>query len=241
MSLHLLGISRSEDLARLSCPIGHGEMASLRHAPAEVSAQPDLGSIRWVEQGSLAAATLSLSPSPCRPLDHARLLEAVHRQMDVLPMRLGAVLCDDEAVRAFLQRRHADLAHDLDRMAGTCEAGLRIEFPCNGPPCPRAAIGRGASTASPSEYLTMRRQRYEWKDRLEEQAQTVADRYVQTLRDLYRDWRKWNPWRPGLVRLAFLVHRDRWEAFRERLYALRAETPAERSICVGPWPPYSFV
>jgi hypothetical protein len=44
-----------------------------------------------------------------------------------------------------------------------------------------------------------------------------------------------------LLTAAYLVPRDRTEAFRHRVDALGASHPDLRVLCTGPWPPYHFV
>ena len=87
----------------------------------------------------------------------------------------------------------------------------------------------------------MRRQRYESEDRLDCQAQLVTKEFVQAMHGLYFEWRALTSTAPTIVRLAFLVQRDDWGGFRDRLEA-RIPAPAPRRLMVlGPWPPYSFV
>jgi len=69
MSLHLLE-SAAGKIGPARLPIARGDMASLRHAPAEASAQPDLGGIRWIEQDHSPRPLCPLAIA-LRPLDHA--------------------------------------------------------------------------------------------------------------------------------------------------------------------------
>jgi hypothetical protein len=226
MPLCLLGICRRRGLSRVSF-----------HENGTVPL-----ALAWVPDGPLAAAALRPAPASFGPLDHARLLAAIHGQLTVLPMRYGAVLPDEEAVRRFLGNRREKLLADLDRLAGAAEIGLRIELPQNPLPGePLAASGSNHSHISPAGYLAARRARYQWHDQLAAQAQHAAAACVESLDGLYRSWRRLSPEPPGFVRLAFLVERTLSAAFAQRVEKFRATQPGRQCKLVGPWPPYSFV
>ena len=105
MSLHLLGVSRRADIC------------------AESPCEP-----HWIAAGDLAAAVVAPLPPATGPLRHAALLTAIHQHSDVLPMRFGVVLPDEQAVRDLLSRRRDGLLDELERLSGTVEFGLRIQF-----------------------------------------------------------------------------------------------------------------
>jgi Gas vesicle synthesis protein GvpL/GvpF len=170
-------------------------------------------------------------------VEHASTLAAIHRIVDVLPMRAGAAAADDGAVRGLLRRHCGEWAFSLDRLEGACEVGLRIALA--GRPSPSSASWPPA--ASPREYLALRRGRYAWADELARQAETAISEYVEGLDDLCRDWRRLIPAPAGLVRLTLLIDRRRLDALRARLDAIRKGRPAERCTASGPWPPYCFV
>lgn len=242
MPLHLLGISRSEDTASLPRHCPDGQAAVVRHPPRETIAEPGGSEMRWVVEGPLTAATLWPLPAPFGPLEHARLLAAIHEHMTILPVRYGALLPDDEAVQHFLSNRRENLLDDLDRLHGTAEIGLRIELPHSPLPAePLAASGSCHSDISPVRYLTARRARYQWHDQLDTQAQLAVATCVRALSGLYRSWQRLSPEPLGIVRLAFLVERKLSEAFAERVEMFRTMKIGRRCRLVGPWPPYSFV
>ena len=219
MPLQLLGISRSEDVVK-----------------------PDCSEVRWVVHGPVKAATAWPLPASFGPLEHARVLMAVHRHISILPVRHGTVLPDEQAVQEVLSNRCEGLLRDLDRLAGTSELGLRIEFSDSPPSAdPFAPGGSRHAGVSPAAYMAARRARYQWHDRQSTQAQLAADTCVQALSGLHQDWRRLSSATLGAVRLAFIVQRNRAEAFAARVEGMRSKTIGERYTLVGPWPPYSFV
>jgi hypothetical protein len=219
MPLHLLGISRRGDLTEADCH-----------------------QIRWVVHGALTAATVWPLTASFGPLQHGHVLAAIHRRIGILPVRHGTVLPNEEAVQEFLGSRCQDLLRDLDRLEGTAEIGLRIELPHSPLPAePFAPVGPCRADVSPVAYMAARRARYQQRDRLGTQADLAADTCIQSLGGLSRDWRRLSPTAPGIVRLAFLVERNRTEAFAQRVEILRTKNIGGRYALVGPWPPYSFV
>ena len=228
MSLHLLGIAR------------HDVAVS---GPLEVPPELRRHGVCWVAQEDVAAAVMPSSRSPLAPLAHAKLLEAIHCRMDVLPVRYGVEMPDKRAVRDLLRQRRSELLGSLKRLEGTGEIGLRIELAADEEPlCVAAAATTSASTPmSPLRYLASRRRQYERNDRWESTARRVADHYLQALDDLADDCRRLGSRQPGIVRLAFLVERSRWAAFRRRAELLIRRSADHACTLLGPWPPYSFV
>jgi len=226
--LHLLCISRTADARRWEpgSPIrseGNGHDA------------------RWIAEGPLAAAVVPPLPRSTGPLAHAGLLEAIFRQGDLLPVRFGVVLDDEEAVRDLLRGRREELLHALDRLRGTAEMGLRIELPDCSPPDPPVPTGSGHLCNSSQGYMAVRRRQYQRQDALTHRAALATEECIQTVKGLYRDWRRLSSEPARTVRLAFLVERRFSEKFAERLDAAKALRADQQHHLVGPWPPYSFV
>jgi hypothetical protein len=227
MPLHLLFISRSSDVPRCA---GRG--------PAHPACAP----IEWVVQDALAAATVRLPIASFEPLEHARLLEAIHRQIDLVPVRFGVTLPDEPAVQDLLHRRKDGLLRELDRLKGTGELGVRIEHSAYaGLLTPPRRNVESAMACSPVEYLAIRRRQYAWKDDLEGWARRVAQDCVQAIEGLYCEWRSLAAARPEMLRLAFLVRRNHWQVCHERLTNWMNTVSQPHGTPLGPWPPFSFV
>jgi hypothetical protein len=213
-----------------------------RRLPVETRPDSRGNRICWVEHGDLAAAVVEGAPAVFAPLDHARALAAIHRHIDVLPVRYGTLLADEQRVCDYLSSRWQELCRDLDRLKGASEMGLRIEMvhplPAEELVAPNGFYGVGSS---PGNYLLLRRAKYERQDRLRAQGQLIEETSVAAVQGLYRDWRRLSPERLDIVRLAFLVERQRSEAFARRIETLNPERLGARCTCVGPLPPYSFV
>ena len=220
MSLYPLGISRSRDLPRVAEQSTVGQVA-----------------VRWILADKLAGSVIDAPQVPPKPLQHAAALAAIHRHICVLPMRFRAVPRDEPEIRSLLETRHRDLLQRLDRLDGTCEMGLRIALP----KCPAIQGNPSSRTSLSTSYLHERRAYYQRQDSLREQARLTVEHLVRELRGTFRDWQRLTPSPPGLVRLAFLVERERVGLFRRCLQASLAEHSGHQWTLLGPWPPYSFV
>jgi hypothetical protein len=240
MPLRLLGICRREDIAMLPADWSGGQPGMPLRGPEETCSAPCRREIRWLADGPLAAATVPPAPANAGPLEYAAWLAALHAHINILPVRYGTVLPDEEAVRQFLGTRREDLLRDLLRVAGSGEIGLRVDLADLATP-PQNENEERLPAISPGQYLALRRQRYAWKDRAERQARLAAESFVQTMQGLYREWRAPISPVPTIVRLAFLVPRDLWGIFRERIEAATPGQASRQCTLLGPWPPYSFV
>jgi len=241
MPLHLLGISLSDDISSLPIDWACGQPTMVPYRPAGTISGPCCNGIQWVADGPLAAAMVRPLRVAFEPLEQAAWLAAIHAHIGILPVRYGTMLPDEEAIRDFLSKRRDDLLHDLVRMEGAGEVGLRIDLAETvTAPYSQNEEDKHPPTSLPAQYLALRRKRYESKDRLDCQAQLATEDFVQVLHGLYRDWRTLTSTVPTIVRLAFLVQRDFWTAFRQRLETKIPDQISRRFTLLGPWPPYSF-
>ena len=219
MSLYPLGISRSRDV------------------PSVPGQDAGAVSLRWSLAGELACAFIDAPHQAVPPMLHATALEAIHRRICVLPIRFGVALRNEAEVSALLQERRHELLDQLRRLDWTCEMGLRITPPS--PPEPQGAAS--SAWQSPLDYLERRRAGYRRADEKTERERSVVQQFVVWLHGYYRQWRMLSSSPLHLIRLAFLVERDRVTAFRSRAEQSRKAREEDRCVILGPWPPYSFV
>lgn len=213
----------------------------------EISPVPtDLGqglqgqTVRAVASSGLMAVVSDHRDGSVRPSEadlwaHERVVEGLMADRAVLPMRFGSLLADDAVARALLSDRAAELRAALRHVAGAIELGVRVAWsvdPAQPEPEPEP---KAAGDASGSAYLMgqlSRRQR----------ARDLADRIDQPLAELARASRHQLLRTPNLpLSGAYLVDRERLEAFRARVAELDEQIGQAEVICTGPWPPYSFV
>jgi len=202
--------------------------------------------VRLLPQGDVAAV---VSPSPLSPwpLDEAHLtlhgivVEEVMRSRPILPVRYNTLLRTEEAVIALLAERAQAFRAALERVAGRVEMGLRVLWDPPGEsevPAEQEIEGGGPGT----EYLS-RRLKEEWRRaKLLQAGERLVQELDAPLRSLAIESRLQRfPTNRFLIAGAYLVDRDRVDAFREGVMKARERFPRLRFLLTGPWPPYHFV
>lgn len=225
-------------------------MSLLLHCIGHAAALAALGEgdLRCVAEGDLAAlaAPVALrqrvaSPQQAELLDYQRRIQRVHAAADVLPMRFGSVLGDEDAVRAHLRERQRDYLVALERVAGCAEMGLRAFVHAASPP-PEDANARALPVRSGTAYLKARQRRHAWESELVEACAALERSTLAVAAAHCREHRAEAPRTRAAgarVSLYFLVPRARVPALRDALAPLVASAPGR--ALTGPWAPYSFV
>jgi Gas vesicle synthesis protein GvpL/GvpF len=152
---------------------------------------------------------------------HEEIVEALMEERDLLPVRFGTIVPDeDAATRAVLERRD-QLVAGLDRVRGAVELAVRAR--------PRERDDEAApDTESGLDYMLAKARRTEAARLVHEPLAFMArDSVVQG--------------GPDLLRAAYLVDRDAVESFVSLVRRLQESDTGLDVLCTGPWPPYSFV
>lgn len=203
--------------------------------------------LRWIARGDLAALVSAAgdpaalaAPAAAELLRYQAVIQEQHAAADVLPMRFGGVLADDEAVRAHLEAQGDAYRGALARLSGCVEMGVRALLEAPAPP--REGPAERASGAA---YLRARQRRYAGEEDLRRAAVELLEReYLPRVAPLCREHRvDAAPQRsggPSLCSFYFLIPREEVPAFREALAPL-LQGGARQIVISGPWPPYSFV
>ena len=195
--------------------------------------------LRVVASGELTAVVSDRDEAPLIASEenlwaHEHVVEALMAQRPALPMRFGSVLADDLAVAEMLASRCEELAGALRRVSGAVELSVRVAWEPSEAAAGDAAAPSGAGHGPGAAYLlglssTRRR------------ASALAERLDRSLAGLSRTRVRRLLASPTLpVSAAYLVDRERVEAFRGRIATLDAQLPDAEIVCTGPWPPYSF-
>ena len=192
--------------------------------------------VRWSRAGELACAFIDAPHEGFKPQRHALALDAIHRRTCVLPVRFGVEVRDEAEIHALLQARRRELLDRLEKLDGACEMGLRITLPSPPATSERHAI----AVLTGAAYLEQRRSHYRQTDAAAELERQVVEQLLGRLQGAYRDWRKLPATPAHLIRLTFLVERERAAAFRSRTEEFARAWREGRCVVLGPWPPYSF-
>jgi hypothetical protein len=235
MSCLLYGIvfSRSRDHAS-----GH----SPPPLPAGVGGAP----VRLIEEAGLGAAVSWVEPPDSTPnvarvLSYGRVVDALHADRVVLPMRYGCLFGEESQVVELLRVHGEEYAAALRGLDGCVEMGVRILLPTESPVrCPPS--GSEIEGASGRAYLTGRAARYARDEEAARALAAVMERLRGALGGLAESTETDRCVRAdqGFSSLYFLVKRGAVESFRRAFRRIeRAESA--RLLLSGPWPPYNFV
>ena len=194
-----------------------------------------------------------------RAMAHDRVLSWVSDRAAVVPLPMFTLFSGADAVRGMLGERSTSIRSSLARIASHREYALRVyrvdaEVLRNiGALSPRLReLERSAEDVSPGQrYLLQRKLDSERKHELRGVSQRLAAEIFDALAE-HAEERSRAPIPQGasdvsrgiqILNAAFLVARDRYDAFQSRLGALVAEHSPHgfRFDFTGPWPAYHFV
>jgi hypothetical protein len=143
-------------------------------------------------------------------------LEALMEHRDLLPVRFGTLIADEQAAARALADRRRELEAGLERVRGAVELALRVH-----------AREPADEPVSGSAYMRAKAARTQAAARLHTPLAALARASV--VRPA-----------PELLRAAYLVERGAVGPFVARVHELQREHVALSLLCTGPWPPYSF-
>jgi hypothetical protein len=177
--------------------------------------------LRAVRSGPLSALCAPASEQEVTPevlWRHDALLEELMQERDLLPVRFGTLVADEQAVARAVAERSQELLAQLEHVRGAVELALRVN-PTEQEPPGEPGTGR--------DYLRAKIARSEIGRALHEPLAAIArDSDVQPGREL--------------LRVAYLVDRDAVDDFVAMVRRLQQANPRLALLCTGPWPPYSF-
>jgi hypothetical protein len=190
---------------------------------------PEEGRVQAVAVGGLAAL---YGPADDTEVSAETLwrreevVEALMQDRDLLPVRYGTRLSDEQALARAIGERRDQLAAALDRVRGAVELSLRV--------VPAERPERLSLADSGAEYLQA-------KVRAEEARAGARSSIHEPLAKLARDSVMRVPREPSeLIRAAYLVDRPAVGEFSSLVGRLQEANPGLGLLCTGPWPPYSF-
>jgi len=166
---------------------------------------------------------------------HESVVEELMEGATVLPMRIDGAVADQETLQRILDERREEFEALLAGVRGAVELGVRAQLAEE--TTPEDAGGEdvdGGVRGSPGTAYLLTRARHQRR------ADDLTARVHEPLAALSRKSKRSSAaLRPGLFKAAYLVDRDRVDAFRARVDVLDSELGGG-IVCTGPWPPYSF-
>jgi Gas vesicle synthesis protein GvpL/GvpF len=182
--------------------------------------RPPLRAVRCDGLTALCAPAERRQVTPEALWRHEEVVEALMEERDLLPVRFGTLVPDEDAAARAVAQRRAELAASLDRVRGAVELALRAH--------PREPEEDGPLRGeSGRDYMRAKARRVQAARLLHEPLAFIArESVVQP--------------GPELLRAAYLVDRDAVETFVSLVRRLQQAHPKLDVLCTGPWPPYSF-
>lgn len=180
---------------------------------------------------------------------HHATVEEVTALTPALPLRLATVYVDDGSARDMLRSAVRLFAERLDHLAGQVEWGVKIYVEATAPAAPPAAQSTASADMTPGRaYLSARRRQRGDREAVYRAAQEAAERVADVARAYATDRAAHRPQQGALAgdagenvfNDAFLVPRERGEAFREKASRAGHGLEGIRVEVTGPWAPYSF-
>jgi hypothetical protein len=176
---------------------------------------------------------------------HEAVVEALMADRTALPVRFGSVLPGEAALWDALAAVHAELVAALGRVRGRVEVGVRVLWDDGCQPATsrdESEQTSGQPAGSGRFYLMARLEQEQRSQAGRQRAESMANRIHAPLARLAAANTRQVLATPHLLlTAAYLIEKDRLEAFESEVRALGAAYPALHLLATGPWPPYSFV
>lgn len=176
--------------------------------------------LKRIEADGLSAVVREVSEKDLEPtipkiLAYENIVEAIHKQTTVVPMRYGSIAESEAQIAERLAEDAEKYSELLDRIDGCVEMGVRA-----------LEAKRPRKAATGRDYLAIRKEHYASNDKLAEEIRGVV-------KGLFVDSKV----ERGAFSMPFLLKREKVAAFRKAFRPL-----LERGLLLsGPWPPYNFV
>jgi hypothetical protein len=193
---------------------------------------PDLAPLRLVPVDGLAAVCMPAGETEMSAeafWRHEEVVEALMADRDLLPVRYGTQLEDEDAVARAVGERRDELAAALERVRGSVELSVRVMRAGA-----QSTVLPAADPSSGAEYLRLRAHADASRER-------TSRGLHGPLSEFARASVEGQPRPQELFRAAYLVGRDGVERFAAEVARLQQANPGISILCTGPWPPYSFV
>lgn len=167
---------------------------------------------------------------------HERVVEELMERATVLPMRIDGTVANQETLQRILDERRKEFEVLLTGVRGAVEIGVRAQLAED-----TTSEDAGSDDVEGDEWGSPGTAYLLTRARQQRRAEDMAARVHEPLVALSRkNKRSSMGLRLNLFKAAYLVDRDRVDAFRDRVEMLDLELGDGRIVCTGPWPPYSF-
>ena len=180
---------------------------------------PPLRAVRCDGLTALCAPAEPREATPEALWRHEELVEELMAGRDLLPVRYGTLVDDEQAAARAVAERRDELLASLERVRGAVELAVRIHT---------RVRAESPAVTSGRDYLRAKAGAFE-------AAKLVHEPLAALARDSVL------PHGSEPLRAAYLVDREAVDGFVAEVSRLQSAHPDLDVLCTGPWPPYSFV
>lgn len=183
-------------------------------------------------------------------LRYSKIIEELHHQYDLLPVRYGTLMKTDEEVIAMLEKHGQDLMENLERVKNREEFSLKIFWDYEkGREAVRKYLKENdlqneASFAGKTEtaiYLLKKIEAYRFENALQDYAERLCEEIRQLTDPLCPQIKfKKMASKPVLLDVVFLLAKGQKKEFVRIIDRINDLHKDFRFLLTGPWPPYSF-
>jgi hypothetical protein len=180
---------------------------------------PPLRAVRCDGLTALCAPAEPREATPDALWRHEERVEELMAERDLLPVRFGTLVADEQAAARAVADRREELLASLERVRGAVELAVRVHA--------RARERAPGPAGSGREYMRAKAGHLK-------AAALIHDPLAALARDsvVARG--------AELLRAAYLVDRGQVDGFVAEVSRLQAAHRDLNVLCTGPWPPYSF-
>lgn len=202
--------------------------------------------IFYITEGGLSAVVSESEDSPLSVnlqalLSYKEVIETLHFEHTVVPMRYGAIFQNQSRVIDFLKEHSDKYKLLLNNLVECVEMGIKVILKTANK-SQKLSEELNQPNSPGFTYLIAQKKYYETKDSmdfgqkaiLQKVCDTLSGLYIQTTHDYY-------PLANGqLLSLYFLVPKNMIALFRQKFHSINIEN-TNKLLLSGPWPPYNFV
>lgn len=197
----------------------------------------------------------ALTPNIPRILAYKKVIESLHRNHTVIPMRYGSLLEKELQVLQLLEERGTKFMALLRELEGCVEMGIRVLLSDSGFRISDSAtlirpypITNPQSSNPGRSFIAARKAHYAREEQSSKETDMVFQRCRAAFSGLFvkckEEYSRFNisyiSSRNPLHSLYFLVPRKSLESFRQVFRQITFRESA-KLLLSGPWPPYNFV
>jgi hypothetical protein len=184
-------------------------------------------------------------------LEFAGVTEKLSEHFNLLPVRFGAILQSDDAIRQMLETHQNAFENNLKKTAGKSEYGLKALWDyekvksdtferLNSEGIQHGDYFRRSSANT--NYLFEKLKKHKMEEALLQYVEKFTEEIIQALKPLYAE-AKFKKMVSDSIMLdaVFLVDKVHHDILKERIVALGKSYSDLQFLITGPWPPYSFI